>query len=493
MTTPAASPAHSAVAKAAWRLLPLLFLLYAITFVDRANIAVAALAMNADLRLSATAYGGAAGTFFLGYVVFQVPANAALVRFGAGRTLTVIILTCGMCAMATAFVTNAATLYVARFALGLAEAGLFPGVIAYLTLWFPRAQRARVIAAFFLAIPFANIVGLPLSGLIIDHIELPWLTGWRAMFEIEALPALVLAPFLRLLLPDNPQRASWLTAQERAELTAQLSDELAAPAEHSTRNPLRFAHFALIYSGLYFGLYSLQFFLPQLVSVTHGKSTPAAATLSALPYAVAAVAMLAWSWRSIDSAGARAGHVAIPAMGAAAAVLGAAMTPMSPTATLAWLTIAIAGILAALPAFWSRCTAEMAGPRAATAIAAINAVASLASFAGPYATGYLKDATGTYHLGLLLIAAALTAAAAGSTLSPRTDRRPLGDPHRTAGPTPHAAPRGPDGERLADTCHYSTVNALQDVIVSRNIDQHIEMPSPSLVPQAPANSAETAA
>lgn len=234
MATIAASPTHNALGKAARRLLPLLFVLYVINFVDRANISVAALAMNADLRLSATAYGTAAGVFFLGYVLFQVPANAALARFGAGRTLTAVVLAWGVCSAATALVTSAHTLYLARFALGVAEGGFFPGVIAYLTVWFPCAQRARAVATFLLAIPVANTVGLPLSGLIVGHVHMAGLPGWRAMFVIEALAALLLAPLLRRLLPDNPQRASWLTPEERAELSARLTEDTPAPTGRSS-------------------------------------------------------------------------------------------------------------------------------------------------------------------------------------------------------------------------------------------------------------------
>ncbi|SOJ53258.1 Putative tartrate transporter [Mycobacterium simulans] len=417
MATAAASSARNALGKAARRLLPLLFVLYVINFVDRANISVAALAMNADLHLSATAYGTAAGVFFLGYVLFQVPANAALARFGAGRTLTVVVLAWGVCSAATALVTNAHTLYLARFALGVAEAGFFPGVIAYLTVWFPCAQRARAVATFLLAIPVANTVGLPLSGLIVGHVHMAGIPGWRAMFLIEALPALVLAPLLRRLLPDSPRQARWLTAEERAELSARLAEETPAPTDRSSGPGWRLVLFAVVYGGLYFALYALQFFLPQLVaSLAHGTGALTAATLSALPYGVAAVAMLVWSHRSIDRAGARIGHITIPTVAAAAAVLGAPLSPMSPTVTLGWLTIGIAGILAAMPAFWSRCTAALAGPRVAVAIAAVNAAASPASFAGPYATGYLKDTTGTYHVALFTVAGVLAAAAACSLL-----------------------------------------------------------------------------
>lgn len=391
MATIAASPTHNALGKAARRLLPLLFVLYVINFVDRANISVAALAMNADLRLSATAYGTAAGVFFLGYVLFQVPANAALARFGAGRTLTAVVLAWGVCSAATALVTSAHTLYLARFALG--------------------------VATFLLAIPVANTVGLPLSGLIVGHVHMAGLPGWRAMFVIEALPALLLAPLLRRLLPDNPQRASWLTPEERAELSARLTEDTPAPTGRSSGAGWDLVLFAVVYGGLYFALYALQFFLPQLVaSLAHGTATLTAATLAALPYGVAALAMLAWSHRSIDRSGAQAGHITLPTTAAGSAALGAALSPMSPIVTLSWLTIAVAGILAAMPAFWSRCTAALAGPRVAVAIATVNAVASLASFAGPYATGHLKDATGTYHLALLTVAAVLAAAAACSLL-----------------------------------------------------------------------------
>lgn len=441
MVTVATSPARNALGKAARRLLPLLFVLYVINFVDRANISVAALAMNADLGLSATAYGTAAGVFFLGYVLFQVPANAALARFGAGRTLTAVVLAWGVCSAATALVTSAHTLYLARFALGLAEAGFFPGVIAYLTVWFPCARRARAVATFLLAIPVANTVGLPLSGLIVGHLSMAALPGWRAMFVIEALPALALALFLRRLLPDSPRQAGWLTAGERAELSARLAEDTQTPAGRSGGAGWGLVLFAVVYGGLYFALYALQFFLPQLVtSLADGTATLTAASLSALPYGVAAVAMLAWSRRSVDRAGARIGHIALPTVAAAAAALGAALSPMSPMVTLGWLTIAIAGILAAMPAFWSRCTAALAGPRVAVAIAAVNAAASLASFAGPYATGYLKDATGTYQVALIAVATALAAAAAGSLLLRhvgRTDR--AADPEGMS----HASPATP--------------------------------------------------
>ncbi|WP_459797697.1 MFS transporter, partial [Mycobacterium riyadhense] len=347
----------------------------------------------------------------------------------------------GVCSAATAFVTSAHTLYMARFALGIAEAGFFPGVIAYLTVWFPCAQRARAVATFLLAIPVANTVGLPLSGLIVDHVHLAELPGWRAMFLIEALPTLVLAPLLRRLLPDSPRRASWLTAQERAELSARLAEDTPTPAGRSGGAGWRLVVFAVVYGGLYFALYALQFFLPQLVaSLAHGTSTLTAATLSALPYGVAAVAMLVWSRRSIDRAGARIGHITIPTVAAGAAALGAALSPMSPMVTLGWLTIAVAGILAATPAFWSRCTAALAGPRVAVAIAAVNAAASLASFAGPYATGYLKDATGTYQLALLTVAAVLATAAACSLSLRHTGRTASADNAEIMSDTSPATP-----------------------------------------------------
>lgn len=401
----AAAGSTGAVRVVARRLLPLLFVLYVVNFLDRANIGVAALTMNADLGLSATAYGTAAGIFFLGYVLFQVPAAEALKRFGARRWLCCVITAWGVCSAATSLVTDAYSLYLARFALGLTEAGFFPGVVAYLAPWFPSRQRTRALALFMLAIPVSNIVGLPASGLLVDHFALFGLSGWRSMFLIEGVPAVVLGAAALRLLPDTPRDAAWLTATQREELEGLLAQDT-SPASTDRTTLGRAAHFTVAHAGPAFAAYALQFFLPKVATgLFPGVGASAASALAALPSVVAAIAMLAWS-RHGDRVGPRTYLIAAPVAAAAAAISLAALSPSS-VLTLTALTVAVTAILTALPAFWSRCTAVLSGPRAATAIAGVNAASSLASFAGPYCTGLLTDTTGDYRAAYSVIACTL--------------------------------------------------------------------------------------
>ncbi|MEE4418305.1 MULTISPECIES: MFS transporter [Streptomyces] len=411
------------------RLLPLLFVLYVVNFLDRANIGVAALTMNADLGLSATAYGTAAGIFFLGYVLFQVPAAVALKRFGARRWLCCVITAWGVCSAATAFVTDAQGLYLTRFVLGLTEAGFFPGVVAYLAAWFPCRQRTRALALFLLAIPVSNMVGLPVSGLLVDHFSLFGLSGWRSMFLIEGAPAVVLGVAALRLLTDTPRDATWLTAPQREELEALLTQ--GAPPSSTDRTTLgHAAHFTVVNAGPSFAAYALQFFLPKVTaSLFPGAGASAASALAALPSVFTAVAMLAWS-RHGDRVSLRTYLIAAPIAAAAAAISLAALSP-APVLTLAALTVAGTGILTAVPAFWSRCTAILSGPRAATALAGVNAASSLASFAGPYVTGLLTDTTGGYRAAYSVIACALAVSLAAALRLPGA---PVGI-HRALAPT----------------------------------------------------------
>ncbi|MGW2631595.1 MFS transporter [Streptomyces chattanoogensis] len=425
--------AHGAEAlrTVARRLLPLLFALYVVNFLDRANIGVAALAMNADLRLTTTAYGTAAGIFFVGYVLFQVPAALALGRFGARRWLSGVIIAWGICSAATALVTDAQGLYLARFALGLTEAGFFPGVVAYLAAWFPEAQRTRALALFLLAIPVSNIVGLPASGLLVEHFGIFGLSGWQSMFLIEAAPALVLGAAALRLLPDTPREAAWLTAAQRTALEAHLDRNPPPPSTGRTTLG-RTARFGMVNAGLGFALYALQFFLPQATTALFPHAgASAVSALAALPYAVAAVAMLAWS-RHGARAGSRTYLITVPMATAALAASLAALSRL-PGLGLAALTVTVAGSLTAVPALWSRCTAVLSGPHAATALAGVNTVGSLAGFAGPSLTGLLTDTTGDYRAAYALIACILTAACTAALRLPGAAPRhaPPRQPFRT--------------------------------------------------------------
>ncbi|GAU65777.1 putative major facilitator superfamily transporter [Streptomyces sp. NBRC 110611] len=408
---------EGAVRTVARRLLPLLFVLYVVNFLDRANIGVAALAMNTELHLSATAYGTAAGIFFLGYVLFHIPAAVALGRFGARRWLSGVVIAWGLCSATTAFVTEAHSLYAARFLLGLAEAGFFPGVVAYLAAWFPSRQRTRALAVFLLAIPLSTAIGLPASGLLVEHSGFLGLSGWRSMFLIEAAPAVVLGIAALRLLPDTPRQATWLTAAQRDALEAQLAQD-APPPSAGRAAPGRAAlgratPFAVVHAGACFALYSLHFFLPQALGVLFpGAGTSGVSALAALPSVAAALAMLGWS-RYSDRAGPRTGAslIAVPLAIATLAAVLAALSDL-PVLTLAALVVTVAGSVAAGPAFWSRCTGVLAGRHAATGIAGVNAVGSLASFAGPSLTGHLTDATGGYRAVYVVLAGALAVSSA---------------------------------------------------------------------------------
>jgi MFS family permease len=401
-----------------WRLLPLLVVLYVVSFVDRVNIGVAALRMNGELGLSPAAYGLASGIFFLGYVAFQAPSNMALHRVGARRWIAVLLVAWGLASTATAFVWSAHSLYAMRLALGAAEAGFFPGVICYLARWFPCRQRARAVAAFLLAIPLANVVGAPVSGLLVQHANVVGFAGWRMMFLLEGTPAVLLGLLAVRLLPETPRQARWLALHEREWLTRQVAEGVggAEPCRRPVAAALRDRRVLLlsaVYAGLYFALYAVQFFLPQMISDTAGsQSAVVAGSATAACYATAALAMLAWSRRS-DRADERIRHVAVPALTGAAA-LAIALPLDNPALTLAAIGVAITCVLAAIPVFWSLPAMFLTGASAAAGTAVINSLASVASFASPYATGTLKQATGGYGAALAAVAFFLALTGAGA-------------------------------------------------------------------------------
>ncbi|MEW2291328.1 MFS transporter [Streptomyces sp. NPDC006743] len=410
-------------AKVARRLVPLLGLLYLVSYLDRSNIAFAGPnGMNEDLGLTASAYGLASGIFFLGYVALEIPSNMALHRFGARRWLVRILLTWGLVAAATTWVVNGTELDIARLLLGVAEAGCLPGIVLYLTYWFPAKARTRLNALFFLSLPLATVLGAPLSSLVIEHADgLFGLAGWRAMFLVEGVPALLLAVLVWKVLPDGPRDAKWLTPRERDTLLAELEPEQ-GPSDRPQDRPAgrrggtavrewlgpRALALGVAYFGLIYGLYALGFFLPTIIAGFAGASGRPFGLLergliNAVPYAVAAVAMLLWSHRGRRDRGPGV-RVAAPT------VLGALAVPVAlemhgPLATMAVVTVTAVGTLCAIPAFWSLPT-EMLSRRAAPAgIALVNSLGSLSGFAAPYFTGWLKDGTGSTRPGLWLAGA----------------------------------------------------------------------------------------
>jgi ACS family tartrate transporter-like MFS transporter len=396
------------VATVSKRLIPFLILCFFVAYLDRVNVGFAALTMNTDLGLSASAFGFGAGIFFLAYFLFEVPSNLLLERVGARKWIARIMFSWGVISAATAFVTSETSFYVVRVLLGIAEAGFFPGVIFYLTLWFPAVYRARILGYFITAVPLSTVIGAPVSGWLLGLDGVIGLKGWQWLFILEAVPALILSVVVFFYLTDRPGDAAWLPPDERAWLMTRLQEEQAT-RERVRRFTVRQALLdpqVLALSIVYFGAvgtnYGLGFFLPQIVKA-FGMSNLQAGFVTALPY-VAGLAGSVWlGWHS-DYSNERRLHLAFPLFLASAGI--AISTAIDdPAMKMLALSIAAFGIFGALPVFWTFPTAFLSGAAAAGGIALINSIGNLAGFAGPYAMGRIRDLTGTYTGGLLLLSA----------------------------------------------------------------------------------------
>ena len=397
------------IAKISTRLLPLLIACYVAAFLDRVNVGFAALTMNADLGLTATQYGFGAGVFFITYFLFEVPSNLMLARFGARKWIARIMFGWGVASAATAFVKSATGFYVVRLLLGAAEAGFFPGIVFYLTLWFPTVYRARIIGYFMAAGPLSTVIGAPVSGLLLRMDGVMGLHGWQWLFIVEALPSLILSVVVFRCLTDRPTQAAWLTSEERGWLEQRLALEerqRLAKHQYTVRQALVDRQlFAL--SGVYFGIIAanvgLGFFLPQIVQA-FGMSTFRTTLVSAVPYLAATLGIVLWARRS-DQKRERRLHIALPLVIASAAI--AASTVLDqPVAKVAALSVAAFGIFASMPVFWTLPTFFLSGAAAAGGIAMINSIGNLAGFVGPSLMGWTRDATGTYVAGLISLSAA---------------------------------------------------------------------------------------
>ncbi len=439
---------RSGVRRAGRRLIPLLILLYFVNYLDRVNIAFAGPnGMNDELGLSATAFGVAAGVFFIGYLLLEVPSNLMLHRFGARRWIARILVTWGIVATAMAFTPNSTVLIVLRFLLGVAEAGFFPGIILYLTYWFPAAQRARMTAWFMTAIPISTALGAVLSTLIIRYADgLFGLAGWRVMFLVEGIPAVALAFVTWFLLTDRPGTANWLPEAERDALERQLAAEREQAATGSPgtvldalRSP-RVLALSWVYFGVVYGLYALGFFLPTIIkgfAQQYGTTfgTVEQGLINAVPYVVGLVAMILWTRRAVNPTV----RVAVPALVGGLAIP-VALYLSNPWLAMIAVTICACSVLAALPGFWSLPTAYLTGAAAAAGIGLINSLGNLSGFVAPYVTGLLSDATGNNRLGLWVVGLCMVSAAAVTWALRRSDaerRSPdLTRPGPAAVPTP---------------------------------------------------------
>lgn len=403
------------LAKVTKRLVPFLIICYFVAYLDRVNVGFAALTMNQDLGLSQTAFGFGAGIFFLAYFVFEVPSNLLLERFGARKWIARIMLSWGILSGMMAFIPdisratgmgNENAFYLIRVLLGAAEAGFFPGIIFYLTLWFPAEYRARIVGYFMAAIPLSTVIGAPVSGLLLSMHGLGGLAGWQWLFIMEAVPAVILSGFVFFYLTDRPAEAAWLDVDERTWLAERLrleQKQREAVHEYTVGQALvnpQVIGLSLVYFGAVATNYGLGFFLPQIVKA-FGLSTFLTTVVAAAPYAVGTIAMIWWGLRS-DRVAERRWHTAIPLFVAAAGI--AASTVLDdPTLKMIAFCVAGFGIFACLPVFWTLPTAFLSGAAAAAGIAVINSIGNLAGFAGPFAMGWIRDHTGSYTGGLLLL------------------------------------------------------------------------------------------
>jgi ACS family tartrate transporter-like MFS transporter len=397
-----------ALRKVAWRLIPFMGLLYFIAFLDRVNIGFAALTMNADLGLTQFMYGLASGIFFIGYVLFEVPSNIIMERVGARLWIARIMITWGLLSAGTALVTTPNQLYVLRFLLGVAEAGFFPGMILYLTYWFPEGWRGRILSAFMVALPLSNVVGSPVSTALLS-LDARGLHGWQWMFVLEGIPAVLCGIAVFVFLRDRPAKAAWLTSEEKEWLQHELARERAAhgTVSHSSLSALldgRVWLLGLVYLGMVTSLYGFGFWLPQIVKGFGDLSNLEVGFVSAIPYAVGALSMYLWG-RHSDRTGERIWHVALPAFVGAVGFLLSAYWGDVPMLALAALCLTAMGCYPALPVYWTLPTSMLVGGAAAAGIALANSIGNTGGFLGPTLVGYVTEATGSYAAALAMLAA----------------------------------------------------------------------------------------
>ncbi len=418
-----AARAARAYAKVFWRLVPFLMLCYVIAYLDRVNVGFAKLQMSQDLGFSETVFGLGAGVFFIGYFLFEVPSNLLMHRLGARIWIARIMITWGILSGMFMFVETPTGFYILRFLLGLAEAGFYPGVILYLTYWYPAHRRAKIIALFMSAIPVAGIFGNPLSGWIMEAFHgMHGLQGWQWMFLIEAVPALVIGVVTVMYLDNGIASAKWLSDDEKKLLTREIEQDQkeTGTQKHSLRAVFadkRVWWMCLIYFAFVAGQYGLTFWMPTLIKSTGVTGAFNIGLLSAIPFLCAIVVMNLLG-HSADRRRERRWHLIVPALAGAVGFSAAASFADNTVVSLVFLSMAAAGVLTCAPLFWSLPTAFLSGTAAAAGIAIVNSVGNLAGFASPYMIGYLKDLTSSTASGMYVLAGVLVIGAIAVWFTP---------------------------------------------------------------------------
>jgi ACS family tartrate transporter-like MFS transporter len=399
------SPAH-VIRKVSGRLLPFLFLLYIVAYIDRINVGFAALQMQGQLGLNDTIYGLGAGMFFAGYFLFQVPSNWALERIGARRWIAFLLIAWGIISSSMLFIRGERSFYVLRFLLGVTEAGFFPGMIFYLRNWFPAGARARAVAIFMTASPMAGVIGGPISGALLN-VHAGGLSGWQWMFLLEGIPAVLLSGIVYFFLTDKPSDAHWLSPPESDWLLATLEDE----QQHAiSKNTAPFSVLwmpavwllSVMYFGMNIAIYGIGFWLPKIIRSQSGMSTFHIGLLTAVPYIFSAIAMVVVGLHS-DRTGERRLHVALCAFAGVGGLVFAAFSGSFPLMFLG-ISIALLAANSMYGPYWAMPTAFLPRALAAIGIAVINSLGNLGGFFGPYFIGLLKTSSGTFQNPLLLVA-----------------------------------------------------------------------------------------
>ena len=390
------------------RFMPLLLAAYIVSYLDRVNVGFAALTANADLGLTPTLYGWGAGLFFVGYFLFEFPSNQIMERVGARLWIMRIMVTWGLISAGMALVQGPVSFFVARFLLGVAEAGFFPGIILFLTYWFPRRYRARYIGLFMIGIPVSSLIGSPISGMLLGLDGVWGMKGWQWLYVLEALPAIVLGGAVYARLTDRPAGARWLSQTQRGWLQATLAHEQEVAAPHARMGYLAsmLDRRVLLYSVLFFNVtsasYGLSLWLPQIVK-NFGLTNAQTGWVSAIPFAFGTVAMVVWG-RHSDRHGERMLHTAACAF-VMAVGFGACVFTASPWWQMTWICVAALGIFGVKGPFLALLSEAFAGPGVAGGIAMATALGNLSGFLPPYAVGWIRAETGSFTLGLLFLAA----------------------------------------------------------------------------------------
>ena len=410
--------AYRARARITRRLIPYLLVLYVIAFLDRVNVGFAALQMSGDLGFSPEVFGFGAGIFFIGYFLFEVPGTILVETWSARGWIARIMISWGVIATAMGFIDNSTQFFWMRFFLGVAEAGFFPGLLVYLSHWFRQDDRAKAVALFMAAVPLSSIIGAPLSGLLL---EVNWLglAGWRWLFILEGLPAILFGLITLVYLTDKPEQAKWLPDDEREWIVSELARERAAKLSEGAITLWQALGqrdvwlLALAYFGMVSGLYGFNFWLPTIVKQLSGLSNLFAVLLTAVPYCVGLAAMLLIGWSS-DRHNERRWHTALPMLIAGVGLLCGALLQQHVVVAIALFCVGAIGIFGHFPGFWATAYSRYTGVAAAAAIAFINSLGNLGGFAGPYVIGYINERTGSFVGGILYLA--LSAAVSASCI-----------------------------------------------------------------------------